>query len=302
MVNRLYAIIAVWGVGLLVAGCLPGPGAAPTAGPTGPLNVTVSIGPQKYFVERVGGPHVRVSVMVGPGAEPHTYEPKPEQLKSLSNTQAYLRIGIEFEEAWMARFTAANPAMRVVDTTAGIERLPMTAPHSHGAGEAHHEGELDPHVWLSPALVKVQAQNIYTALAELDPAHQAEYKANLDAFHKDIDALDAEIRQTLVGARTRKFMVFHPAWGYFARDYGLEMIPVEVGGQEPSAAELAALIAEAKEEGIKVVFAQPEFSARAAQTIAQEIGGEVLFISPLAEDWLGNLRTVAQTFARVLGQ
>ncbi len=300
MVNRLCAVIMVLSVGLLAAGCVPGP--APTAAPTGRLDVTVSIAPQKYFVERVGGRHVRVSVMVGPGAEPHTYEPKPEQLKALSLARAYLRIGIEFEDAWMARFTAANPNMLVVDTTEGIERLPMTAPHEHGAGEAHHEGELDPHVWLSPALVKVQAQNIYATLAQLDPAHQADYQANLAAFHQDIDALDAEIRQTLAGVQAKKFMVFHPAWGYFARDYGLEMIPVEVGGQEPSAAELSALITEAKEEGIKVVFAQPEFSTRAAQTIAQEIGGEVLLISPLAEDWLGNLRVVAQTFARVLGR
>jgi zinc transport system substrate-binding protein len=176
--------------------------------------------------------------------------------------------------------------------------------HYH-QGEDLHEGDLenlDPHIWLSPQLVKVQTQTIYEALVRLDPTHKDVYKANLNSFISDIDALDADIRKTLARVENRKFMVFHPSWGYFARDYGLEMIPIEVGGQEPSAAELAALITEAKEGGIKVVFAQPEFSTRAAETIAREIGGEVLLISPLAPNWLDNLRQVAETFAEVLSK
>ena len=95
-------------------------------------------------------------------------------------------------------------------------------------------------------------------------------------------------------------MVFHPSWGYFARDFGLEQIPVEVGGQEPSAQELAELIARAKEENIRIIFAQPELSTQDAETIAKEIGGEVLLVSPLSPDWLENLREVAQTFAEAL--
>jgi len=160
----------------------------------------------------------------------------------------------------------------------------------------------DPHIWLSPSLVKIQAQTIFEALVELDPRHEADYRANLESFLGDIDALDAQIREALAGMENRKFMVFHPAWGYFARDYGLEMIPIEVGGQEPSAAELASLIVEAREGGITVIFAQPEFSSRDAETIAGEIGGEVLLISPLAPDWLDNLGRIAKTFAEVLGR
>jgi zinc transport system substrate-binding protein len=252
------------------------------------LPVTVSILPQRYFVERIGGDGVSVGVLVPPGASPATYEPKPEQLRALSRSAAYFRIRVPFEDAWMARIASANPSLRVVDTTQGIDWL-------------HTAGGRDPHIWLSPRLVVVQAQTITGALAELDPPGAPVYQANLARFRADIDHLDGQIRRSLSGLEQRSFMVLHPSWGYFARDYELTMFAVEVGGQEPSAAELTALIARARAEGIRVVFAQPQFSTRAARTIAHEIGGEVVLIDPLAADWLDNLRTVAATFARVLG-
>jgi len=284
---------------VLLAGCSRGaPGQASDR-----LQITVSIVPQRYFVERIGGEHVTVNVMVPPGASPATYEPKPEQLVALSQADAYVSIGVPFETAWIERFSAANSDMTIVDTTEGIEKVPVDAHGGHEGQEPKAPAKtLDPHIWLSPRLVKIQAQTIHHALAELDPKHKKGYQSNLETFLNDIDRLDADIRETLSGLESRKFMVFHPAWGYFADDYGLEMLAVELGGQEPSAAELAALITRAKEEGIKVIFAQPEFSTRAAETIAREIDGEVLLISPLAPDWLGNLRTVADTFARVLSQ
>lgn len=271
------------------------------------LNLMVSIVPQRYFVERIGGDYVTVSVMVEPGNSPATYEPKPEQLKALTGADAYFSIGVPFENAWLDRIAEANGEMLMVDTIAGIERHPMAEHHHEGEEEEeeeedHKEGAPDPHVWVSPELVKRQSQTIYEALVELDPDHQDAYKTNLDAFIADIDALEADIRDTLSDLDTDKFMVFHPAWGYFAEDFGLEQIPVEVGGQEPSAQELAHFIEEAHEEGIRVVFAQPEFSTKAAETIAQEIDGEVLLISPLAPDWLANMRKVAETFAEVLKQ
>lgn len=292
-----------------VVACAPGPALSPSKGtdPTDDkLNVTVSIIPQRYFVERIGGDHVTVNVMVEAGGSPATYEPKPEQLKALSDAAAYFSIGVPFENAWLDKIAEANEDMLMVDTIANIERMPMRAHHydeEEEEGEHEHaEGAPDPHVWLSPELVKVQSQAIYEALAQLDPAHKNEYRANLEAFIAEIDKLEADIKATLSGLKSNKFMVFHPAWGYFARDFGLEQIPIEVGGQEPSAQELAHLIEEAKEEGIQIVFAQPEFSTEDAETIAQDIGGEVLLISPLAPDWLQNMRTVAQTFANALGE
>ena len=297
--TRVRAVVIVLGVTLL-AGC--GQDVTPEAR-SGSLKVTVSILPQQYFVERIGGEHVSVNVMVEPGDSPHTYEPKPEQLRALSEAAIYFRIGVDFENAWMDRISAANPDMMMVDTTVGIERAPMVT-HQHLGGEQGGTGETenpDPHIWTSPRLVKIQASTVFEALSRVDPAHADGYKTNLDHFLTEIDALDVEIRRALARTERRKIIVFHPAWGYFAREYGLEMIPVEIGGQEPSPAELADLVTMAKEEGINVVFAQPELSTRDAETIANEIDGEVLLISPLAPDWLENLRRVAGAFAGVLG-
>ena len=279
--------------------------AQPTIADDDRIQVTVSILPQKYFVERVGGQDVAVNVMVGPGESPHSYEPKPEQMRALSESALYFLIGVEFEGAWMERIASANPDMRMVDLSAGIDKLPMAA-HGHAndeehkaEGDEHEEDEngLDPHVWTSPELVKGMAAVIARELAELNPQRADYYDANLDEFISDIESLQADIRASLNPLESRKFMVFHPSWGYFARDFGLEQVAIEVGGTEPSASQLAALLDEAREEGIQVVFAQPEFSTRSADTIAREIGGTVILISPLAEDWLDNLARVAGALA-----
>jgi zinc transport system substrate-binding protein len=299
MISRLYIIAATLLIGVIsIPGCGQRP---PIPATSNKLQVAVSIAPQQYFVERIGEDHVDVDVMVPPGAEPHTFEPKPEQLKALSQADAYMRIHIDFEEAWISKFVAANSEMLIVDTTQGIQRVPMLSGFNQTEA-AHRGGEenLDPHIWLSPRLVKIQAQTIYNALVQLDAEHQAVYQDNLEDFLADIDALDTEIRQKLQGIQNRKFVVFHPGWSYFALDYDLEMIPIEVGGQEPSAAELGVLITEAKQENIKIVFAEPQFSKQAADTIAEEIGGEVLLIDPLSPNWLNNLREVANTFSKEL--
>lgn len=278
----LYLGVLLLGVVLLGA-CRSNPNSSPSA----TLTVGVSIPPQRAFVERIGGDRVDVIVLVLPGESPATYEPSPAQLRALSEADAYLSIGVPFEKAWLPRIASANPDMRVVDTTTGIQR--MGSPENP-----------DPHVWLSPALVKAQAETICDALAALDPDGAAGYRGNLDGFLADVDALDAEIRQTMASARGRSFMVVHPSWGYFARDYGLTMIAIEVGGQEPSAAELSRLVEKAKREQVRAVFVQPQFSQEAAETVAKEIDGEVVVIDPLAEDWGDNLRRVAQVLARHL--
>lgn len=294
MFNRLYVVVMlVFGMVMPLSGCRQSLTNTPTPEK---LQIMVSIPPQKYFVERIGNGYVNVNVMVPAGAEPHTFEPKPEQLRALSHSQAYMRIRIEFESAWMDKIKGVNPKMLIVDTTQGIKRLPI-APGFHEEGE-----NLDPHIWLSPQLVKIQARTITDTLVKLDTKNQAVYRGNLKRFLADIDNLDADIRKNLQGVKNRKFIVFHPAWGYFARDYGLEIIPIQVGGHEPSAAELAALITKAKKENIKVIFVQPQFSKQAAATIAQEIDGKVLVLDPLSPDWLNNLRQVSHTFVKVLTQ
>ena len=286
----------------LIVGCSPQ--AAPAIQDEDGLTVSVSILPQKYFVERIGGERASVNVMVGPGDSPHSYEPKASQMTALSNSDVYFSIGVEFEDAWMDRIRSANPQMQVVNLALEINPIPMEAHVHHDEEHADEEGdhaeEMDPHIWTSPANGTLIAEKIAETLIALDPAYATTYQENLDALLVDISKLQADINTALADVDARNFMVFHPAWGYFAREFNLQQIPVEVAGSEPSASELAQLIKEAEEENISVIFAQPEFSTRSAEYIASEIDGKVILVSPLAEDWLDNMRTVAQTFAEEL--
>ena len=193
------------------------------------LPVFVSIAPQKYFVQQIGKDLVNVQVMVPPGADPHAYEPKPRQMADLSKAKIYFAIGVPFENIWLKKIAAANPGVTVVHTDDGIEKIPMAA-HHHDEDEAHHvkdahgHREPDPHIWLSPLLVKIQAKTIMSTLQEMDPAHQATYAQNYQQFSAQIDRLDAELKAIFAGKKGLSFMVFHPSWGYFARAYGLRQM------------------------------------------------------------------------------
>ena len=277
-----------------LSGCSANP---PSAGQSSQIPISVSIEPQKYFVEKIGGDNVAVNVMIAPGVDPHTYEPKPEQLKQLSKTQAFFTVGVSLEDAWKARLQSVNPKMLVVDTSKGVEKLPLEE-HEH----EHEHGSLDPHIWLSPKRVKLQAETIYQTLVQIDPQNQAKYQANLEGFIQEIKTLDQDIQENLKNVKSRKFIVFHPEWGYFAKDYGLEMVSIEVEGNEPSASELADLIKSAKAEKIKVIFAQPEFSTKSSETIAKEIDGQVMTISAFSPDWSNNLRQVSKKMSEVLNK
>ena len=303
-----------------------------------PLKVFVSIIPQKYFVQQIGKDHVNVQVMVQPGANPATYEPKPRQMAAISKTDLYFSIGVPFENTWLKKISAANPRMKVIHTDHGIKKIAMVAHHhdeeekdhgedhghgshkehgdhhahesSHGHGD-HHDGAgheedhhdhsgPDPHIWLSPKLVKIQAETMLKALQAADPANKKAYEANFNAFIVKIDTLDQELKQIFAGKKGFQFMVFHPAWGYLADAYGLKQVPIEVEGKDPKPAQLKKLIKHARKEGIRVVFVQPQFSTKSAQTIASEIGGQVAFANPLAEDWMANLRMIAEKFRDAL--
>ncbi|MBC8199284.1 MAG: zinc ABC transporter substrate-binding protein [Desulfobacterales bacterium] len=263
------------------------------------IKVFVSILPQAYFVERVGGDRVDVSVMVDPGQSPATYEPMPKQMVKLGKAKLFFRIGVPFEDVWMDRIGKTNPKMKVIDTRRGIKLLPMKTHHLKAPKQhaGHQQGGLkDPHIWTSLRLVKIQAQNICDALINCDPASKDYYQNNLRTFIDDLNNLDAEIIKNLKDIRVRKFMVFHPAWGYFARDYGLDQIPIEIGGKDPGARELANLIEEAKNDGIKIIFVQKQFSEKSAEAIAAAIGGRIIQIDPLAKDYLNNMKMIAETF------
>ena len=284
----LYLIIL-----MMLSAC--GQGVPTGDGTEGKLAINVSILPQAYFVERIAGDLASVHVMVSPGDDPHLYEPTPNQMRALSEANLYISIGVEFENAWLPRFKSANPNLTIVDSTIGVDRIPMTISY-----QGEEAGEPDPHIWLSPVLVKVQAQNITQGLIRVDPTHADIYQANLTVFLKDIDDLDADIRKRFKGLEGRHFMAFHPAWGYFADAYGLEMIVIEAGGQEPGAEGLAKTIDLAQQYGIDVIFSQKESSSKNAEAIAAEIGARVVTLDPLARDWLENMQTMADAFEDAL--
>ncbi len=273
----------------------------------GKLPVFVSIVPQKFFVQQIGGNLVETRVMVQPGASPATYEPRPRQMAALAGSAVYFAIGVPFEKAWLPKIAATNPGMQVVHTDQGITKLRM-ADHDHHDEKAakkpamtdshdHHREEIpDPHIWLSPPLVKMQARTILTTLQALDPDNQDFYAANYAQFTAAIDRLDSELREIFAGKQGARFMVFHPSWNYFASTYALRQVPIEIEGKNPKPAQLQKLIVQAREKEISVIFVQPQFSTRNAALVAREIGGQVAFADPLAADWMDNLRRVAAKF------
>lgn len=264
------------------------------------IQVVVSIPPQTYFVQRIGGDFVDVASMLPPGAFPHTFEPTAKQMKLLSQADLYVRIQVEFENAWWDKISTANPAMHIVDSTQDIDFIDGTAHHHDETHNEHGHHGRNPHVWLSPAAVKLQAEAIYEGLLHVDPSHKETYLANKKQFLADLDALDQEIRQVLADLNNRTFMVFHPSWAYFARDYQLEELSIELEGKEPSASEMTQLMKTAQTENIQVIFVQPQTSTRSAEIIARQIGAQVKELDPLAADWLENMRRVARTLAENL--
>ncbi len=268
-----------------------------TAAFADPLQVAVSIMPQKYFLEKIGGSLVSVMVMAEPGADVHTYEPKPRQMRVLAGADLYFAVGADFERVWLKKIAAANTAMPIVHTHDAVVRRAMAA-HDHDHHGHDHTGSPDPHVWLSPPLVRVMAEKIRDELIEADPAHAAAYRRNYRAFAEEINQVDSQILRLLAektaGAR---FFVYHPAWGYFAVTYGLEQVPIESEGKKPGPREMAALIRRARDEGVQAVFVQPQISDKSALTIAAEIGARVVKADPLAYEWAENLLSVAEKFA-----
>jgi zinc transport system substrate-binding protein len=264
------------------------------------MTIFVSIAPQKYFVQQICKELANVQVMVPPGASPATYEPKPRQMAAISKTRIYFSIGVPFEKTWLKKIAAANPAMAVVPTDRGIKKQSIAVYHHHEDEKQPDHGTLDPHIWLSPPLVMIQARTILEALQETDPTHRSVYENNYRVFMSQLSDLDAELRTIFTGTSGQQFMVFHPSWGYFAHAYGIKQVPIEIEGKEPKPAQLRELIEHAREDGIKFVFVQPQFSARSAKLIAREISGQVVFADPLAEDWAGNLLGVARKFESAL--
>lgn len=260
---------------------------------SGKMIVAVTIEPEAGFVEAVSGDRVEIVVMVPPGASPHTYEVTPTQMTKLSSAKMYAKVGspIEFELTWMDKLIAANKSMLVVDCSQGINLTESQDPDEPG---------LDPHIWLSIRNAKVMVQNICDGLVQVDAANKDYYEKNCAAYLDELSNLDSDFSKDLANVRNRSFIVFHPAFGYFARDYNLTQIPVEQDGKEPSASYIVRLIEEAKAQDIKVVFVSPEYNTKSAEMIAKEIGGKVVIIDPLARDFINNMRAIESAMKQAM--
>lgn len=258
------------------------------------LVVFVSIPPQKWLCEQLAGDLVTVHLLVEKGQEPHGFEPAPRKIQTLSAAGLLFTAGLEFERELSRRLHSGSPGLRIVDTTKTVEKEKMDGGH-----HVHSEAA-DPHVWLSPPNLKEMAAVMAAALIEEDPGHEQQYRKNLWLLNDLLDDLDQSIGKELAPHRGASFFVFHPAFGYFARRYGLLQVAVETGGKSPSPRQLFGLIGRAKADKVRVIFVQPQFDPRSAQRVAEAIGGKVVPLDPLAEDVVRNLGSMATEIARAL--
>jgi zinc transport system substrate-binding protein len=243
--------------------------------------ITVSIAPFKYFIDEIGGGDFIVNIMVPPGADPHIYEPSPEQIIKLSKSVGYISNGfMGFEMTWLDRFYEINSKMKKL--TLG-EKINLIVSDHHNGDKVER---VDPHFWVSPKSGLLIASSVKVFLCELNPSQSKKYESNYRDLIKKITDLDLKAEQLFSGVRNRSFMVFHPDLTYLARDYGLEELAIESEGKEPSPARMKYLIDLARAKKLKTIFAQKEFDTRNAKTIAAQIGAEIEIIDPLAGDWL----------------
>ena len=274
------------------------------------INITTTILPFKHFIETVGGELVEVDVLISPGANPHTYEPTPGQLKDVSDAMMYVKVGsgVEFELAWMEKIIALNRNIVVCNGSDGLELLEMTEgnhtthreedEHRTQDDEAYDYQGKDPHVWLSPKNAGVIVKNIRDCLIQVDAENAEIYSLNADQYLTELELLDRKIREVLSSAPTKLFIVSHPAWGYFAHDYNLTQIAIEVEGKEPSPKHVAKVIETAREHNITTILVSPQSNPEIARVIADEIEGRIVYADPLAEHYIESLLAVADRIRR----
>ncbi len=302
--RRLGSLLLIYSLVLFIAGC------SQQEERTDKIHVVVSIMPLAEFVEKIGGDRVTVSVMVPPGASPHTHEPTPGQLVKVSRADMYVKVGspVEFELVWLDRIISMNKNMLVNDASFNIELVKVGCRYVDSEGlhkhEAHtqeqHNRGYDPHIWLSPKNAKIMVRNIYNGFISIDPNNKNYYIANKEEYLNLLSSLDHDIEQILQEKSIREFMVYHPAWSYFAKDYNLAQIPVETEGKEPTAHGMERLIKHAKERNIKIIFASPQFNMKSAEVIAREINGLVVLIDPLEKEYIANMRKISKALAEVM--
>lgn len=306
-------VIAAWAGVVFLFGAAGGACAAGAK-----VKVFVSIPPQKAFVERMGGDRVDVRVLLTPGESPAMYRPRPSLVAKLASSDLFFRIGIPYETLLMPKITSMAGGLSVVDTRKGVPMLAMGDGHAHDEDEhahgkddhtshpvGHHDASgdfegLDPHIWLDPLRVRVQAKTMRDALIARDPDGRATYAAGYEALLRELTALHRHVATALAPLDGETLYVFHPAFGYFADAYGLVQKAVEVEGKSPKGRALSRFIRQARADGVRVIFVQPQFDRHAAEKVARAVGGAVVPLDPLAPHYFENLRHMADTVAEAL--
>ncbi|MFH2121883.1 MAG: zinc ABC transporter substrate-binding protein [Pseudomonadota bacterium] len=274
-----------------------------------PMEVFVSIPPQKWLSDQIGGALVTTHVLVDKGQDPHTYEPTPKQITALSRAKLYFTLDLEFEGQIIPKLEQTIPSLHIIDTADSIPKIAMTEhehdehghnDHDKAKEELHHHEDFDPHVWLSPLNLKIMAADMAKAVITADPANKSTYEMNLLEVSRTLDQLHQQIMQELAPFQGASFYVFHPAFGYFAHTYHLQQKAIETGGKSPSPKQLSSLITEAKNNKARVIFVQPQFDPKTASTVAKAINGEVVPLDPLDEDVITNLKTMTRKIKMAL--
>jgi len=239
------------------------------------INISVSIIPEISVVKAIVGDKANISAIVPIGASPHTYQPKPSQMIKLSKSNIYFAIGVEFEKVWLKKFSSQNPNLKIVRLDKSIEKI-----------------NNNPHIWLSITNLKIIAKEIYNSLIMIDNKNRTFYKKNYENLLIKLNNCSHDIKDILSKKQNGTFMVFHPAFTYFAKEFDLTQIPIEIDGKEPSLKELLKVIKEAKKKKIKTIITSPEFSDKSAKIIAKELDATILKISPLSPNICNSLKSI----------
>jgi zinc transport system substrate-binding protein len=269
---------------------------------TAPSTVTIatSILPHQYVVDRIAGDFAESMVLVGPGQSPHSYEPSPRQMAQLSQSQAWITSGTDFETALVPKISSLYPSLTIIDGTAGVQFRYLDEHHEEDDHEHEENGTKDPHTWLGREPMKLFAQHVTDTLVDLDHEHADIYRKNLEAFHQEIDQLYDRLGKELENLAGSTVFVYHPSFGYLFDEFSITQRAVETGGREPTAQALTRLIALAQQEKPPAIFVQSQFPVQAAQSVAKAIGAKVLALDPLAYDWSDNIARIGEILGSTL--
>jgi len=298
--RRIYsiAIILILAVGLLFA-----QGKSEKQASDGKPTIALSILPQQYFVQRIAGDLVHSVVLVGEGQSPHSYEPTPSQMATLAKAEAWILSGTDFEQVLEDKVSSLYPNLLLVDGTQGVTFRSLEA---HGHDEHGHalDGdslERDRHTWLGWESAKILASHVLETAITLVPEQRVLLESNYKQLVSDIDEVFLSLKKKLAPLAGRKVFVYHPSFGYFFDEFDIVQEAVEIGGKEPTAKDLSALIEKAKSEKAVALFVQKQFPLASAQTVAKAAGARVLALDPLAPDWMENIRQMGAALLSTLG-